>query len=400
VEKLFDYFMQAVIFCGGYGSRLGPITKYTPKPLLKIKNKYFLDYIIDNIKRFGVTEVLLLSHYKYKKFIKYLDYKKNNISIKVIVEKKKLGTAGSLLNARKYLDKNFYLINGDTFFNINLLDLHFQFHKSKNKNNCIIMSMRKKSGNRYSNFDIKNGVVIKTKKKNIINAGYYYVSKKILRYIKKKHYSLENEVFPILLNQKLILGKLYNLKSNKFVDIGVPKDFYNAHKIISDSIDRKTIFLDRDGVINRDYGYVHTIKKFRWLPKIIETIKFFNDNNFYVFVISNQSGIGRGMYSEKSVFKLHNWINNKLKNFGAHVDDFFIAPYFRESKKYGSSFHKNRRKPNFGMVYEAKKKWKVNLKKSFILGDQESDLELARRLRIKGFLVKNNNSLNIAKRIL
>ena len=52
--------MQAVIFCGGYGSRLGPITKHTPKPLLKIKNKYFLDYIIDNIKRFGVTEVLLL----------------------------------------------------------------------------------------------------------------------------------------------------------------------------------------------------------------------------------------------------------------------------------------------------------------------------------------------------
>ena len=100
--------MQAVIFCGGYGSRLGPITKHTPKPLLKIKNKYFLDYIIDNIKRFGVTEVLLLSHYKYKKFIKYLDYKKNNISIKVIVEKKNLGTAGILLSTRKNLNKNFF----------------------------------------------------------------------------------------------------------------------------------------------------------------------------------------------------------------------------------------------------------------------------------------------------
>jgi len=392
--------VQAVIFCGGYGSRLGSLTKYIPKPLLKIKKKIFLDYIIDNIKRFGVTKILLLSHYKYKKLIKYLNYKKNGISIKVILEKKKLGTAGSLLNAKKYLGQNFFLINGDTFFNINLLDLYYQFHKSKKKNKCIMMSMRKKRGNRYSNFDIKNGVVIKAKNNNIINAGYYYVSKRILKYIKKKHYSLENEVFPILQNRKLILGKLYNLGSNKFVDIGVPKDFYNAHKIISDSIDRKTVFLDRDGVINKDYGYVHTVKKFHWLPKIIETIKFFNDNNFYVFVISNQSGIGRGMYSEKTVFKLHNWINSKLKNFGAHIDDFFIAPYFKGSKKYGSLFHKNKRKPNCGMINEVKKKWKVDLKKSFIIGDQESDLELARRLGVKGFLIKDNDLLNIRRQIL
>jgi D-glycero-D-manno-heptose 1,7-bisphosphate phosphatase len=106
------------------------------------------------------------------------------------------------------------------------------------------------------------------------------------------------------------------------------------------------------------------------------------------------------MYSENTVFRLHNWINSRLKNSGAHVDDFFIAPYFKGSKKYGSILHRNRRKPNFGMIYEAKKKWNLNLKKSFIIGDQKSDLELARKLRVKGFLIKNNNLLNIVKKFL
>ena len=94
------------------------------------------------------------------------------------------------------------------------------------------------------------------------------------------------------------------------MDIGIPSDFKKSHKKIIRSSRRPAAFLDRDGVINEDFGYVHKIKQFKWKNGIFKLIKFLNDNNYYVFVISNQSGIGRGYYTEKDVNNLHDWAQN------------------------------------------------------------------------------------------
>ena len=76
--------------------------------------------------------------------------------------------------------------------------------------------------------------------------------------------------------------------------------------------DRKIAFLDRDGVLNYDYGYVHKIKDFKW-KKMLKAIKYLNDNNYLVVIVSNQSGIGRGYYKEADLKKLHSWIQVELK---------------------------------------------------------------------------------------
>ena len=95
---------------------------------------------------------------------------------------------------------------------------------------------------------------------------------------------------------------------------------------------------------------------------IFKAIKYINDNNFYVFVITNQSGIGRGFYNEHDLNTLHLWINKNLIPMARILMIFFYSPYFKRSKKYSSIKYFNLRKPRIGMINLAKKKWVIDLK--------------------------------------
>ena len=116
-------------------------------------------------------------------------------------------------------------------------------------------------------------------------------------------------------------------------------------------------FLDRDGTLNLDKGYVHSIGNFEWLKESKEAIKLLNDNNYYVIVITNQSGIARGYYNDKDVSKLHNYMNIQLKKINAHIDDFFYSPYHPQGLTNNYDHLVNLRKPNIGMLELAQKKW-------------------------------------------
>jgi len=373
--------MQAVIYCGGFGNRLGKITRYLPKPLIKINGKPFLHYVIENLKRFGINHIILLSYYKNKKIIKFVKEQKYlNIKLNVITEPKASGTAGSLFLAKKYLKKEFFLLNGDTYFNFNVLELKKKFYENKKK--LIVAALTKSKNKRFLNLPASKKYVTKNNKINYVNGGYYYVSKKIISKI-DNCFSLENEVFPKLIKKKYMSCIPFVGKKNYFIDIGVPKDLKKASSYLKKILNRKTVFLDRDGVINYDLGYVHEIKNFIWKPKIVKFIKYLNDNDFYVIIISNQSGIGRGFYSEKDVYKLHEWVNLELNILGAHIDEFKIAPYFKNSTKYSSDYNFFLRKPNPGMILEAFNKWNIFPNKSVLIGDQPSDMIVAKNAKLR-----------------
>ena len=146
-------------------------------------------------------------------------------------------------------------------------------------------------------------------------------------------------------------------------------------------------------MINEDIGYLYKKKNFVWRKNIVKTIKHFNDKNYFVFVITNQSGIGRGFYTERDVIKLHKWINEYLYLKGAYIDDFFYAPYFVQSKKYSSNYHRLLRKPNVGMVNQIKKKWPVDTKKFILFGDKKSDMALGKKINAKNILIKKNSDI-------
>jgi D-glycero-D-manno-heptose 1,7-bisphosphate phosphatase len=163
----------------------------------------------------------------------------------------------------------------------------------------------------------------------------------------------------------------------------------------------KIAFLDRDGVINSNKlnnGYVGSLKYFKWVPGAIKAIKFLNDKNYKVVVVTNQSGIARGFFTIKDVRKIHSYIQKKLKENGAKIDAFYFCPFHKDGII--KRFKKNSilRKPNIGMFLLAKKKWNIDSKNSFMIGDQKTDMEFAKNAKIKGYLFRQKNLYQYIKK--
>jgi len=222
---------QAVILCGGLGKRLGNITKKTPKPLIKINNKPFLNYLLDKLIKFNIQNVILLCAYKSEKFFKKYHNKNYKKKIKIICVKEKipLGTGGALYNSKKKLDKIFYLLNGDSYFNFDLFQLKKNFLISKFD---VILSAKKKLNTRYGELKIKKNILLsfgqpKKTKKSYINLGVYVFKKKVLQNFKNNQYiSLENQILPSLVKKKKIQTLVF--KNSFFIDIGVKNDLEKA----------------------------------------------------------------------------------------------------------------------------------------------------------------------------
>ena len=165
----------------------------------------------------------------------------------------------------------------------------------------------------------------------------------------------------------------------------------------------KIAFFDRDGVINSsrpNSGYVGSLKHFKWIPGVIKAIKFLNDRNYKVVVVTNQSGVARGFFTIKDVKKIHSYIKKKLKENGAKIDAFYFCPFHKDGiiKKYKKN--SSLRKPNTGMFRLAKKKWKIDKKNSFMIGDQKTDMQFAKRVKIKGYLFNEKNLYQFIKKTL
>ena len=161
---------------------------------------------------------------------------------------------------------------------------------------------------------------------------------------------------------------------------------------------RPACFLDRDGVLNVEKGYIHKIKDFQWIEGAIASIKLLKEKGYYVFVATNQSGISRGYYSEKDVLTLHDFINSKLLENNTKIDDFFYSPYHPDfNNKYANLSHL--RKPETGMLDMAFKKWKFNKNGSFMIGDQITDIKCAKKFGINGYLFKGGSLLKFIKSI-
>ena len=162
---------------------------------------------------------------------------------------------------------------------------------------------------------------------------------------------------------------------------------------------KPAVFLDRDGVINIDKKYVHKIVDFEWIKGSKEAIKFLKEKNYYIFVVTNQSGIARGYYAEDDVISLHLHINDELKKINTSIDEFFYSPYHPINKKlYKELSHL--RKPNTGMLELATKNWNIDLSKSFLIGDSKTDMECAKNFGIDGYLFEGGSLLHFVENII
>lgn len=147
----------------------------------------------------------------------------------------------------------------------------------------------------------------------------------------------------------------------------------------------KCIFFDRDGVLNKDKGYISKVRDIEIFPKVGQAIYECNKKKYLVIIITNQSGIGRGLITLKQLSQIHNYIKKKIKKNKAIINDIFYCPFHPTGGR--GKYKKNSfdRKPNPGMILKAIKKWKIDPKKSFMIGDKVSDRTAAKAAGLKFF---------------
>ena len=386
--------LDLVILCGGKGSRLKNITKNIPKPLLKINSLSFIEIIIKYYQKLNLNKIYLLAGYKGQLIKKKFQKKKFNfVECNVIIENKALGTAGSLSNLKRKIKNNFLLVNGDSYIEYDL-EKFINFEK-KNYLGKILLTNNKnyKQNKKLSSLFIKKNKVIFKNSSKLMNAGIYIFKKKFLNFIIKKYYSLENNVLPNLINNKKILGEISH---KKFIDIGLKHNLNYARNFFFKK-KNSAVFLDRDGVINKDLGHVHTYRNFQWTKGIFKTLKFFNQKYDYVFIITNQAGIAKGIYSEMVLEKLHNKIKNVLTSKKIFIDDIFYCPH-HPTLGYGKYKKKCKcRKPGNLLIEKAIKNWNIDRKKTIMIGDKISDKNCAKKSKIKFFYYDKNLLSKIKK---
>lgn len=230
-----DTIRQAVILAGGRGTRLGALTHRTPKPLVAVAGRPFLDWQIEEIVRFGIERITLLAGYKAEQIVERYS---GHSGIEVLVEGQVMGTAGALALFAEHLDTRFLCLNGDTLFPIDLRDL-----AAKAEGATATLALRHKvQGGRYGTVDLSaEGNILgfhppSPDSDAPINAGLYVLDREIVRFIEAgRAVSLESEVFPRLVSEKRLRGVIYDAP---FIDIGIPADFERAQTQIPAMVSR------------------------------------------------------------------------------------------------------------------------------------------------------------------
>ena len=147
------------------------------------------------------------------------------------------------------------------------------------------------------------------------------------------------------------------------------------------------IFLDRDGTINEEMGYINHIERFKIFPFVAEGIKTFRENGFKVVVVTNQSGIARGYFTEELLIEVHQKLYEYLKKNGTKIDGIYYCPHHPTEGKGEYKQDCNCRKPKTGLIEKAVKEHNIDLSSSYMIGDRFKDMIFARNLNMKSGLV-------------
>lgn len=395
---------EAIILAGGLGTRLRDSIGEMPKPLAPINDTPFLHYLFEYLREQGITTVVLSVGYKWEMIHDVFGEEYLGISLKYAVEEERLGTGGGIQLALQQIEKELcFVLNGDTYFDIDLSKLQ-NFHV-KSKALCSLAAKGLQHFDRYGTLELStDGTVMafnekKPTEKGIINGGIYCISKSIQELFPKKDaFSFETE----FLEPNAVTGNVKAMVfDDYFMDIGIPKDYQQFERDFEDKHEKTplcelpvdaswTLFLDRDGVINERIvdDYVKQINELRILDGVPEAVADFCRLFGRVVVVTNQQGIGKGMMDEEDLEIIHGYMNNVFKDHGGSIDKFYFAPQL-------VSENSNFRKPGTGMALQAKKDFpEIDFSKSIMIGDSESDIEFGMKLGMKTIMLTNVRNIS------
>ena len=359
-----------LILCGGIGTRVKELINSKQKCMHRLYGIPILTYLLDQLSNSGFKKIYLLCHYNNEEIIQYFGKNFKKLKLHYVIEREKLGTGGAIINCFKQYPINCaYIFNGDTIYNF---DNNLKFKKLK-KNTVFFKkkdNWHKNSSGNIAFLKNKTRFYEKRKKTNFINTGIYFLYRSIVDFKVKKNSSFEKDIL-----EKNFFIKDFNFKEIyiNFYDIGDKsriKKCYKIKNLLGSKNSQKAIFLDRDGTIIQDkIKYLHKIKDVKFILKTLKLIK--KKNSFKkIFIVTNQSGIGRKFYSLQDFYNVSDFIVKKLRNKKIYIDGIHFCPHL-------PSKNCKCRKPNRKMLTDIKNSFGINLKNSIMFGNEEKDRTFA-----------------------
>lgn len=383
--------MQAVILAGGMGTRLRPFTLEMPKPLYPVHGRPYLEYLLDQAASFGITEAVLLLGYKAEKIIEFYERNpRSDLSIQYSVTPAEFETGARLRAAAELIKSDFLLMYCD-----NYCPISFSGHlKSFQANSALIQltAYANRDGYTKNNLLVQDGRVrIYDKKRetdglNAVDIGYALVSRSVLDCLPEHDPDLSFERFAY--EKALRAGRLFaSITEHKYYSIGSFARTEATERFFSD---RKAVFLDRDGTVNvrpPQACYIESPDDFIWLPGAKEAVKKLNDAGYFVFLVTNQPGIARGRLTEDMLTVIHAKMETDLREVGARIDRVYSCPHNWDEGCFC-------RKPQPGLLYQAQREYDLNIPQNCLLiGDDERDIEAAKRADCRAVMVSESYSL-------
>jgi D-glycero-D-manno-heptose 1,7-bisphosphate phosphatase len=374
------------------------LTAQTPKPLLGCADRPFLAWILRELVRFGIEEVVLLAGYKSEQIAAFClevpAYLPKPLSVKVSVEPTRAGTGGAVWYARDSLDDAFLLINGDSWIDTNLARFLAMSAEFPNALGCILLK-EMEDCSRYSTLELRGNRVVSFHEKassnspGLISSGIYMFDKDMFSFLTPEC-SLEMDVLPRLAEKGLLYGQVFD---GYFIDIGISTDYARAGEELPCRLIRPAVIFDRDGVLNEDAGWVGSIDRFNWMTGAKDALRHINDMRLHAFVATNQAGVGRGLYTEAEVESLHSQILRDLLCYGSTIDDLRFCPFHPTAAVEAYRRESSWRKPGPGMILDLLARWGIDGRNCIFVGNKETDLCAARNAGIAGYLYSSGSLL-------
>lgn len=400
--------MQLVIIAGGKGTRLG--LKDIPKPMVKIGDKPLLEHQIDLAKRYGVDEVFILSGHLANVIEEYFgDGSKFGVKIHHVIEPYPLGTAGSLKLLEGKLNDRFLVFYGDVVMDFDIASF-VEFDKQYDSIGTTIIHPNDHPYDSDLLEINKNNKVTKVLPKphqdgeyyqNLVNAAVYIFSPKIFEYIEE---GVSHDFGKHILSRVVDAGEtLIGYKTPEYIkDMGtadrfeaVKNDFLTGKVArLNKQNKRPCIFLDRDGVINKDMDSKPLCKDFELLDGVAEAIKSINKSDYLSVVVTNQPMIAKGFVTFEEVENTHKKMETLLGEQHAYLNGIYYCPHHPE-KGFDGEIKELKidcecRKPKAGMLFKATKDLNIDLENSWMIGDSQRDIDAGKNVNCRTISIKKD----------
>lgn len=391
---------QAIILAGGKGSRLKAEERGLPKCLTPVGGKAVLHHQLDWCVRRGLSHVRLYIAQmgdQVRQFVESNAQLWPDLHFSFFEEPFPAGTAGGLALDPERPEEDFLLIYGDVIFNLHLRRL-YAFHKAKGADITLVVHpndhpydsdlLELDSNKRVVTVYPKPHLTSELPRRNLVNAAFYVLSPAVYPFIPTGLPSdFARDVLPRLIKELKVFGynTLEYIKDmgtpdrlaavSEDVRLGLPAQASYDHR-------RAAVFLDRDGVLNPEKGFLTRWQDYELLPGVAESVKKLNRRRWPVIVVTNQSGLARNLMTDADLRLVHNRLDQLLAEKGAWIDDLYYCPHHPD-KGYPEENPALKivcscRKPAPGMLLKAAERHHLNLSASWMIGDARRDIEAGR----------------------